>query len=423
MSQWIERIESHGIFKTLDELEHLMEMSSDPNQQELFIIEAWDRAKAVVLYARQTIAQADPLLIPPVALANIQNTLNQTKAEIESWVLNKNFGHWSNAHSHLDVCLVHLASLPRQTPEGIEGMGRAASEYRTSVSGLYAAVSADSKDMSKKQFDLQEKINEANIEVGNQKQRLDTAIATFQQQFSDSQQTQHGEFTSAEQTRATIAQKAEEARQATFDEAKKLRAEEDERVAESAAQGHKNLVDELHSNAKGNIDFIETQKEHAQKLVGIITNTGMAHGFQKTANEERKQAQIWSGVAVVSMSVWIITGCVFFAFTYDKDITFASVLRQFLISTPFVLLSGFSAMRVSQHQKNERLMRQSELEIASIDLFLATLSDTDRNEVKREFATRYFGQRESNEKSEPIPSNIIDLTGALVKVIQELTKK
>ena len=165
---------------------------------------------------------------------------------------------------------------------------------------------------------------------------------------------------------------------------------------------------------------MEGLKAHAQKLIGIITDTGMAHGYQKTANEERSRAALWKGVASSSLVLWITVGVVFFYFTYDKDLTWATVARQTLISMPFILLAGFAALQVTRHQKNERRFRQAELELASIDPFLATLEDGERNQVKREFAVRYFGQLDADSKHDGASPKLLDLAGSLAKTLHEM---
>lgn len=422
MSQWTARIENHKLYKTLEALDSAIEGASDP-KDEFNIVDARSRAQAVLTFLRHSLNQADPLLVSPILLNTIDDALQQVLHHITSYIDNGNLSHWEHAQNALDSCCVLSTSIPHQTPIGLNDMSKSSFNFHNSVSHLLSTIKADGDGLSKMQFDLQQKIIEATTEVSNQKQRLDTAIATFQQQFSDSQQIRQTEFSTAEQARLATAQTSEEARQNSYESAKQQRTEDFEQITSSAKKAHADLVDELKVTAKATIELITTQKEHAQKLVGIITNTGMAYGFQKNANDERKSALIWSIIAVIAMSTWIIIGCVFFSFTYDKELTLPSVVRQFLISTPFVLLSGFAAIRVAQHQKNERSMRKSELEIASIDPFLATLSDVDRNEVKREFATRYFGQKDIQEKQEPTPSNLVDLAGALVKVVQDLTKK
>lgn len=423
MSHWIERIESHQVFKELNELNTALELSKDPCLTDKALTDNWDRAHAVASHTRKTLEQIDPFLTTPGVLNNIFSTLQQARLEINNFVANLNPGHWTNAQAQLDSCLIHLAAMPIQTHDSIEGMRESASSYRISVAHLFETIKRDGEEISRTQADLQNKINDSANEITSQKQRLDNAIATFQQQFSETQQARQTEFSVAEQSRSLAAQKNEDDRQFIFDEAKKQREELEKNATNAATETHGNLVAKLKANTDSIISTIENQKKHAQKLVGIISDTGMAHGFQKNANQERDEAKIWKNVAAFSLVAWIFVGGVFFALTYDKDLTFAAVARQLLLSTPFVLLAGFAALQVTRHQKNERQMRQAELEIASIDPFLATLSDEDRNAVKREFATRYFGQKEAEHKQEPTPSNLIELAGTLAKLAQELTKK
>lgn len=423
MSHWIERIENHQAFKELNEFNTALELAKEPCLTDKALTDNWDRAQAVAFHVSKNLEQIDPLLTSPANLNNISSTLQQAKLEINNFVANLNPGHWANAQSQLDNCLIHLATIPNQTNDSVDNMRESASSYRMSIAHLLEAIKRDGDGISKIQADLQHKINDSATEITSQKQRLDNAIATFQQQFSEAQQARQTEFSGAEQSRSSAAQKSEDDRQLTFDEAKKQREELEKTATNAATETHENLVKQLKLNTDSIISTIENQKKHAQKLVGIISDTGMAHGFQKNANEEQGEAKTWKNVAALSLIAWIIVGGVFFALTYDKDLTFAAVARQILLSTPFVLLAGFAALQVTRHQKNERKMRQAELEIASIDPFLATLSDEDRNEVKREFAARYFGQKEAEHKQDQTPSNLIDLAGTLAKLAQELTKK
>jgi branched-subunit amino acid transport protein/formiminotetrahydrofolate cyclodeaminase len=423
MSSQIEQISNHRVFKSIESLERLLSVSADFSNADLDVIEAKEKAKAIITYIQQRISQSDPLLTPTSVLNNIDDALVSAAHNITVYYQNENFGHLVNALALLDSCCIQVTQIPSHNSDTIDGIFKTATEFRSSVAKLFLSIKQEMGELSKKQEDLGGKIYDASVEIGQQKARLDSAIAAYQQQFADSQQTRQSEFSASEQSRQAIAQSSEEARQLSFETIRQQHIDEFTHLNSLAQKTHTDLVDELKGAAANSLAIIETQKDHVQKLVGIITNTGMAYGFQKTANEEHKQAFIWSIVAVVALITWITAGCIFFAFTYDKELTLPSVIRQFLISTPFVLLSGFAAMRVAQHQKNERLMRKSELEIASIDPFLATLSDQDRNEVKREFATRYFGQKDAQEKHEPVPSNLVELAGSLVKVVQDLTKK
>ena len=420
MSQWAERMRSHQVFTELPEIGKTLDLAKDACSKDAALVDHWDRASAVVAHIKTALDQTDPLLVVTGNLNNLSSYLQQARSEINTFASNKAPGHWTNAHTHLDNCLAQLAIIPRQSVSGIEDMRESAAGYRTAVAGWMDAIKKDGDGISQMQGTLQSRITEATTEINTQKQRLDTAIATFQQQFSEAQQTRQTEFSASEQARTLAATKSEQARQAEFDAAEKERAEASEKAAEDAAKLHKDLVTKLEGDSKAIVDAMEKLKTHAQKVVGIISDTGMAHGYQKTANEERAEAAVWKKVAAGSLIVWIAIGVAFFMLTYDKDLTWAAVARQFLISTPFVLLAGFAAMQVSRHQKNERGLRQAELEIASLDPFLATLDDKERNEVKKEFATRYFGQREVEAKHESSDPKLLDLATSLAKTVQDI---
>lgn len=424
MSQWAERVRSHQVFLELSEIGKALELAKDiclsDVQLDVQLIEHWDRGSAVVAHIKTILDQTDPLLVVTGNLNNLASYLQQARNEINNFVANRNTGHWASANAHLDNCLGQLMIFPRQSAGGIEDMKESAASYRTAVAGWMDTLRNKVDNISNLQETLQSRISEATTEINTQKQRLDTAIATFQQQFSEAQQVRQTEFSSAEQTRSQNATNFEQAREMAFEAAEKERFEAAKRAGEEAAKCHKELVTQLESDSKAIVDAMEKLKAHAQKVVGIISDTGMAHGYQKTANEERAEAAVWKKVAACALVVWIIIGVAFFLLTYNKDLTWSAVARQFLISTPFVLLAGFGAMQVSLHQKNERRLRQAELEIASLDPFLATLEDKERNEVKKEFATRYFGQPEVESKPENPDPKLLELAGSLAKTLQEI---
>ena len=419
MSQFVEQISSHQVFSELEEVTKVLELARDACSGEQGPLDHWDRASAIAAYVRRSLDQADPLLLVPETLARVASSLQQAKNEISGFVSNKNIAHWNNAQAQLNSSLAQLAALPRQTSDGIEGMKESASSYRTAISKWLDAIKADGEEISHLQANLLKRIDETTSDINVQKQRLDTAIATFQQQFSEAQQARQSEFSTAEQVRAQAAVNSENERKESFEEAEEARAVADEKAASEALQRHNELVLQLTNNGDTIIAALEQQRTHAEKLIGIITDTGMAYGYQKNANEEKQEATVWKMVASGSLGLWIVVGVVFLALTYDKDLTWPTVARQFLISTPFILLSGFAALQVSRHQRYERRLRQAELELASIDPFLATLKDEERNAVKREFATRYFGQREEDRKHEVTEPKLLELAGTLAKTIQE----
>ena len=273
---------------------------------------------------------------------------------------------------------------------------------------------------------LQAKLQELAADVSAQKQRADNVISQMQQQFSAAQEARQTEATTVETRRSTEFDLAEDARAEESEQALAAREKSFSEFLVASRTQHDALREELATNGKTLISALETQKTHAEKVVGIISTEAVAHGYGRTANEERDAAKMWRWIAVGALVCWIVAGVVFFALTYEKELSPSALARQFLISTPFVLLAGFAALQVSKHQRAERINRQQELEIAAIDPYLATFDDGTRNDVKRSLAEKLFGQREvdpAKGDSKQMLETMADTLKTVKQLQESLTKK
>lgn len=427
MSQWIERIREHALFKELAELEQSLESSREAAQADSAAFDAWERIERVAKFIRAFLSDIDPLLVPLAHLSNAHGQVQQARNQLNNFLSNRNVAHLTEANNHLDNVLSYLGSIPRSDKvASIQELGEAASGYKKSVGGMIRSLEKQLAGVVEEKNSLQAKLQELAAEVTAQKQRADNVIAQMQQQFSAAQEARQSEATNFEAKRSD-----------EFDSAEKERAEESEQaliaqinsfsdfLVASKAQ-HAALREDLSSNSKDLISVLETQKSHAEKVVGIISTEAVAHGYGTTANEEQKAAKSWRIVAVVALVVWILVGLIFFGLTYDKELSLSALARQFLISTPFVLLAGFAALQVSKHQRAERINRQQELEIAAIDPYLATFDDETRKEVKRGLAEKLFGQREidpAKGDSKNILETVSDTLKTVKQLQESLTKK
>lgn len=412
MSQWIERIEGHPAIAGLKALREVLALTKEKCVADETLLNHWDRARHFERHLTQVFSRMDALLVPPVTMDKLSSHINQISAEISGFQNTGNVTHWNNTQTNIDSALSYLCEIPRiRDQNDVVDFREAASSYRISVEELLQGIRVNGEDISRTQAVFRKQLDDFSVEVSAQKQRLDNAIATFQEQFLDAQNSRISDYTESESQRAEHFSQIEANRDQIF-----------EKTITDANEKFEALETHFNLSCMGILEAMERNKLQAEKIAGIISNTGMVSGYQKTANEERAEARTWKIVASGSLIVWIIIGVVFFALTYDKDLTWAAVARQFLISTPFVLLAGFAAMQVSRHQKSERQHRQAELEIASIDPFLATLSAEERNQAKREFAARHFGQREFEGKTVETGegTKMLDLLGDLTKGLREV---
>jgi hypothetical protein len=426
MSQWIERIQGHAIFKELADLEQSVESSREAAQADSISFEAWERIERITKFIRAFLSDIDPLLVPPSHLSNSHGQLQQARAQLNNFASNRNGAHLNEANNQLDNVLSYLGSIPRlDKAASTQELGEAASSYKKSVSGLVRSLEKQLAGVVGEKNALQSKLQELTAEVTAQKQRADNVIAQMQQQFSTAQEARQSEATTLETKRSNEFEAAEEARADESEQAQVVREKSFSEFLVASETQHAALREELFNNGKSLINALETQKAHAEKVVGIISTEAVAHGYGKTANEERDAAKMWRWIAVGALVCWIIAGVFFFALTYDKELSLSALARQFLISTPFVLLAGFAALQVSKHQRAERINRQQELEIAAIDPYLATFDDETRNEVKRTLAEKLFGQRET-ESVKGDTKQMLDTvsdTFKTVKQIQDSLKK
>lgn len=427
MSQWIERIQGHAVFKELADLEQSLESSREAAQADSTAFDAWERIERVTKFIRTFLSDVDPLLVPPSHLSNAHSQLQQVRNQLNSFAGNRNIGHLNEANNQLDNVLSHLGSIPRlEKTVSTQELGEAASSYKKSIGGLIRSLEKQLSGLVTEKDVLHTRLQELTAEVAAQKQRADNVIAQMQQQFSSAQEARQSEAISSETKRSNEFELAENERTKECEDALVFHEKNVSEFLTASKAQHDALREDLSNQGNFLIAALATQKAHAEKVVGIISTETVAHGYGKTANEERDAAKGWRIVAVVALIVWIVAGLVFFALTYDKDLSLSALARQFLISTPFVLLAGFAALQVSKHQRAERINRQQELEIAAIDPYLATFDDDTRNEVKRTLAEKLFGQRDAEPQkgdSKQMMDAVSDTLKTVKQLQESLTKK
>lgn len=420
MNQWIKRIQDHAIFKELIDLEQIIESSCAAAQADATSFEAWERVERVVQFIRTFLSNIDPLLVPPSHLSNSVAQIQQARAQLNNFSSNKNIAHLIETNNHLDNVLSYMGSIPRlDALANTEELGEAASSYRKSIGVLVRSLEKQLLAVVEEKNALHVKLQELTAEVDTQKQRADNVIAQMQQQFSTAQESRQTESVALESKRSTEFEVAEKSRQ---EQNVNSHAEREKKFSELMVHAKEQLQvirNQLEDDTRELMGTLEEQKSHAEKIVGIISTEAVAHGYGKTANEERDAAKIWRRTAVGALVVWIIAGLIFFALTYAQDLSFSALARQFLISTPFILLAGFAALQVSKHQRAERVNRQQELEIAAIDPYLATFDDETRNEVKRNLADKLFGQRDM-EPTKGDSKQMFDLMTDTLKSVKQL---
>jgi len=62
------------------------------------------------------------------------------------------------------------------------------------------------------------------------------------------------------------------------------------------------------------------------------------------------------------------------------------------IAVPFAALAGYAISESSRHREQERINRQVELQLASLDAYLVTLPQPEQDRIRAHLAERFFGE-------------------------------
>jgi hypothetical protein len=261
------------------------------------------------------------------------------------------------------------------------------------------------------QFDKQRtELDEANsrptslaADIQAQIGRLDAALSRNDQRFSDLQESRNTAFHDAQTERAE--QWKEEVREL-----------EEKRDA---------ALKELRDSAQSALAALEADKAKSAKLLGIISERGLGHGYQKVANEERTTSRFWHGIAIGSMLGLIgFAIAAFVATLTDTSLEWPKVAGRIFVAATFGIATAYAARQADKHRDAERRNRRLELELAALDPFIAPLEAKEQIEVKKKLVDKLFGQ------SDPTPmadakttGTVADLARMAIEALRDVAKK
>ncbi|MDX9688069.1 hypothetical protein [Halopseudomonas formosensis] len=380
MTQLEDRIKEHPALTRAEEMRTLLD-TLDEADWSTETREGLHRIRRVVDHFVQQLAAADPELTSLQALKSIEQQLAKAKQELTQYKNNKNANHFANANTAADSVLSSLRSLWVPVADfDLDQVREAIGSFRKSV-GQNARYAE--QELARTREDIEAIRQEAvaiKEALKEQKSRIDSVISEFQSQFSKAEESRR--------TEAFAALKEEE------EKLEHLRASYEESFDSSVSAAGVRLEEaakSLEARASSSVDSVENLKEKAERLVHVIANTGMVGGYQRVANEERRVGRFWDAVSLLSLA-----GMVLFAVSAFRealeDFHLTAFLARFSVILTFAALAGYAARQAEKHHKVERQNRRIELELASIDPFLAELPEEERNQVKAAVADRLFAR-------------------------------
>ncbi len=379
MSRISEQISNSPVFNTLDTYKNLLSnIRIEKYDNEEIIIE-FKRVQKVINYFESVLKAMDYELVAISTLNSINQHLSNAYTQLNSFVTNGSLANLKSSNDHLSNAIPFISTINiLNTQDSAEITKQELEKLNDIIEDLIKSYTVNKKVIENQTQTYELNIEKLEKKIEVQVNRLDKAISDFQGVFQENQQNRTTEFNA-------LVKKNEEK---LVGEVNDFMNNATERLENAFLDIQKQIV-EFKDSSNDILIGLSKDKEKASDLLKIITNIGTTGQFNKYSSSEERNYYIFTGVAVFFMSVAILLSY-FFLVNVPSETTISIVSKIFTISLFFVPAT-YAVKEAAKHRKRQTYYRKMELELATIDTFIESLSQDKREEVKLELTKRLFG--------------------------------
>ena len=364
MSQWIDRVRQHPVWAALGAVDPSIKAALERDSIAADIVDSLERLRTVVKYGDNRLSGTDPALVPPAAINNLVQQLNQMKAHIDSFTVSGDVSQIDAANEKADTFLANLNLIPGVATVGdLTAISEAAGAYRQTLEKHLGDALILQNDLLDRAAKIEAKITAIEATLNTEQQRLASLVTEQQSQFSAAQDKRGSEFAAsqAEYLAKYTAVSVEQTTQFSTDQDSRrtafadLQRESQEKLSTLMAEYDKKLKDHDENfqtkeklateEHKANVEALNAQyvtqastilgqitkhKQDVESLVGVIGNLGVTSGYKKVADYARFMVVFWQITTVLALAGLIVVA--------------------FLVAFPGEFGSGLSADRVGQQK-------------------------------------------------------------------------
>ncbi len=405
MTSWDDRFEGHEVWGELDALRETLDDAAHAAHEakDAEAVEALERLKAVAQYVKGSLDQADPFLVSGQTLDQIQGTASNATQSVQQYVETGELSHISpapatkNAAFYGDRMLRFAAEVPGPGPrEEIGSLQRDATSFRQSVGqlihNLQSEVEAVNSQAASSLEELQEEVEELEGTISSRIKAVENATRekqdTLTSEISDELQQLEKDVNHQQQRISDALDRFEN----SFETSEEERREDFNQLKSELNNDTDKLIKEIRNRGEEFIDEMEQSRDKVNNMMNLIAASGRARGFEKQADYERYAGYGWRGIAVLAMcgliwaSYWLVTEDVF-----ARQFEWQGFLGKLTLLGTIGVLAAYAVRQGREHLRRERINRQLQLELTSIDPYLAELPSETRHEIMERMVDRWYG--------------------------------
>lgn len=356
-----------ALLASIDQAENAL-ASLDASQREQFP-DGWARLQAMLTYARLTVGQTDPLLIPDNVLNNFSAALGNIAGNPQAVA--------TDPDGHANALLDWVIRLPAPHDRDMEQAVRdAATNFRRAAGQHTRQLDAEATSIRDSLTETKDTLDQARAEseerVRVRQEALDAQLVTLQ-----------AEASAAKAQVDALVENLED----RFEQEQKAR-------AKKADEAWSAKEKELTASADKALERVKEIRIQVEGVAGAVGAASTANHFEDEAKRERMASWITFGVTVA-----IFGGAVAIAgnaASVDNQDTKHLIAK---LAVSFVLggLAAFTGARANDHRRREKRARDRELDLRSFGPFIATLEKNEQDQVRRSMANRTFGRWASDD--------------------------
>lgn len=454
MSRWKELFDNHAIHETFKWLRDSVSTDFD-DIDDNEVIEKRRFLKLLSKY-EEILQNIDPELLPFNQLDSLNTAFrNQFATHIDTY---KNNGNVANLVAANDLFTNQLT--PLSLFLGMGGSSEPSDLVFQELEGLIDSTSQvlitkkdslieEIKGLSSTLEENEQRLIELSQHIEQKKSEVDTHISEWQSQFST----------------------AQESRSQDYNQWRDGFYNDKNEDVENEIKSYKEALDNSFVSYKEELDNIlkdgNVKHNKILELYQITADDSVGASFLKNAKDEKEQANIWRKISIsfiIATVFWMlfaysislnletsnlkvnsISAATSSEIETDKtkvvvknpskesnssivkaaeELPWYKLFITFSLSGVLLWGSAYAAQQSTKHRKNEKQAMWFALEVRAIDPFISTLEPEDRNELKKQFSQKLFGQFSDKEGD----STVIDehvfkmITDTIGNVISKATK-
>lgn len=338
-------------------------------------------------------------LLSLTGLTSINASLQQLLAELTGFVNDENPVHLDNAASVLEgyVLPAMWAFTPSAQPILIDvlpallqAQQKFAMDSVHHVADASDSLAAFLVELDEKGDALGARLRELTDSADKERAEAAAAVAKLDQSFTQT----------------------EGARQLSFEEAYRFN-----------SQRVEDLLEEIQRDTAVLILELEEKRNQAARIVQVVGNIGATGNYQRIADNESRQANIWRRVTLGIFAVGICVAAATFVKFWGEPLTAETapaILIRLLYAIVITTPAWYSARESARHRSNADRARLTELELASIGPFIELLPEEKKIEIRVALTSFYFGRStESHIVKNPFdPAILKDLIADAAKAVK-----